>query len=99
MSGYTVTPFGGSRRRKGKKVREAVMSEYTETETDCTTTKTEASDTDTSKLDVSNAVAGAIVTASTLVELRDQCGEDWLRSGAGDNTLHPGGGGGEGHGG
>ena len=24
---------------------------------------------------------------SILVELRDQCGEDWLRSGAGDNTL------------
>ena len=59
MSGYTVTPFGGSRRRKGKKVREAVMSdetEYTETETDSTTTKTEASDTDTSKLGVSSAV-------------------------------------------
>ena len=93
MSGYTVTTVGGSRRRKGKKkkkVREAVISdetEYTETETDCTTTETEATDTDTSKLGVGSAVAGAIVTASNLVELRDQYGEDWLRSGTGDK-LH-----------
>jgi len=92
VSGYTVTTVGGSRRRKGKKkkkVREAVISdetEYTETETDCTTTETEATDTNT-KLGVGSAVAGAIVTASTLVELRDQYGEDWLRSGTGDK-LH-----------
>ena len=38
----------------------------------------------TSKLGVGSAVAGAIVTASNLVELRDQYGEDWLRSGTGD---------------
>ena len=36
-----------------------------------------------------SAVAGAIVTDSTLVELRDQYGEDWLRSGPGaGDKLH-----------
>ena len=82
VSGYTVNTVGSYMWRKGKmkkKVREAVISdetEYTETETDCTTTETEATDTDTSKLGVGSAVAGAIVTASTLVELRDQYGEE-----------------------
>ena len=85
--------FRGVVMRK-KEVREAVISdetEYTETETDCTATETEASDTDTSKLGVGtgSAVAGAIVTDSTLVELRDQYGEDWLRSGPGaGDKLH-----------
>jgi len=95
VSGYTSTTVGGSRRRKGKKkkkVREAVITdetEYTETETDAPSTETEATDTETSKFAIGNAlaVAGAIASATTLVELRDQYGEDWLRSGAGDK-LH-----------
>jgi len=93
VSGCTITTVGGSRRKKGKrkkkKVREAVISdetEYTETETEAS--KTDTADTDVN-FDIGGAVAmaGAIASATTLVELRDQYGEDWLRSGAGEK-LH-----------
>eukprot|EP00092_Neocalanus_flemingeri_P010449 GFUD01011260.1.p1 GENE.GFUD01011260.1~~GFUD01011260.1.p1 ORF type:complete len:1434 (+),score=529.61 GFUD01011260.1:103-4404(+) len=93
VSGYTVTTVGGSRRKKGKRkkkvMREAVISDetdYTETDTDRATTETEP-DIEPSKVGVGAAVTKAIVTASTLVELREQYGEDWLRAGAGDK-LH-----------
>jgi len=92
VSGYTITTVGGTRRKKGKKkkkVRVAVISdetEYTETETECPTIETEPTD-DNNREGVAAAITGAVVTASTLVELREQYGEDWLRSGAGDK-LH-----------
>lgn len=94
VSGYTVTTVGGSRRKKGKrkkKVREAIISdetEYTETEPDAPTEDSIATDNDVN-FDIGGAVAaaGAIASASTLVELRDQYGDDWLRSGAGEK-LH-----------
>jgi len=94
VSGYTITTVGGSRRKKGKrkkKVREAVISdetEYTETETEASKTDTVTADVDV-KFDIGGAVAmaGAIASATTLVELRDQYGDDWLRSGAGEK-LH-----------
>ena len=51
--------------------------------------ETEYNETDTRKFGVGtgSVAAGAIVTDSTLVVMRDQYGEDWLRSGAGDK-LH-----------
>ena len=57
------------------------MIEYTENEIVCATTKTENTGTDTGKVGVGSAVAGAIDTASTLVEFRDHYGDDWFRSG------------------
>jgi len=89
VSGYTVTTAGGTRKRKKgrrkKKIREAVITdeaEYTETETE--TTKIYTPNKDLETFGIGRVVAESVVTASTLVELRDKHGEDWLRSGVGD---------------